>query len=56
MGTWVAGVAVAWQSTGTRLAAFGEIGQSVALGVTLVCLVLLVTQRHVFAFDTRRSA
>jgi hypothetical protein len=56
MGGWVAGVTVAWQATGTRLAAFGEVGQSVALAVTLVCLVLLVAQRHMFAFDTRRSA
>ena len=56
MGSWVAGVAVAWQATGTRLAAFGDVGQSVALGVTLVCLVLLVAQRHILAFDTGRSA
>jgi hypothetical protein len=56
MGTWVAGVTVAWQATGIRLAAFGQVGQSVALAVTCVCLALLVAQRHVFAFDTRRSA
>ena len=56
MGTWVAGVTVAWQATGTRLAAFGEVGQSAALAVTFVCLALLVLQRHVFAFDSRRSA
>jgi hypothetical protein len=56
MGTWVGGVAAAWQATGTRLAAFGAVGQSVALAVTLGCIALLVTQRHVFAFDTRRSA
>jgi len=56
MVTWVAGVTVAWQATGTRLAAFGEVGQSVALAVTFVCLALLVARRHVFAFDTRSSA
>ena len=56
MGTWVAGVTVAWQATGARLAAFGEVGQSVALAVTFACLALLVLQRHVFAFDSRRSA
>jgi hypothetical protein len=56
LGTWVVGVGIAWQSTGSRLAAFGEVGQGVAVAVTLICLGLLVAQRHTFAFDTRRTA
>ena len=56
LGTWVVGVGIAWQSTGSRLAAFGEVGQVVAVTVTVVCLLLLVLQRHTFAFDSRRTA
>lgn len=56
LGTWVVGVGIAWQATGTRLAAFGETGQLVAALVTVACLVLLVLQRNAFAFDTRRIA
>ena len=56
LGTWVVGVGVAWQSTGSRLAAFGEVGQLVALTVTAVAVVLLVAQRHSFAFASRRTA
>ena len=56
LGTWVGGVGIAWQSTGSRLAAFGEVGQVVAVTVTVVCLALLVLQRHAFAFDSRRTA
>lgn len=56
LGAWVAGVGVAWQSTGSRLAAFGEAGQLVALTVAVVSVVLLAAQRHSFAFESRRTA
>ena len=56
LGAWVVAVAVAWQATDSRLAAFGGAGQLAAAAVTVLCLAVLLTQRQAFAFDTRRSA
>jgi hypothetical protein len=53
---WLAIVVTAWQGTGNRLAAFGDVGQVVALVVTGLALTVLVANRSDFAYDTRRSA
>jgi hypothetical protein len=53
---WLGIVVTAWQVTGNRLAAFGDVGQVVALAVTGLALTVLIVNRSDFAYDTRRSA
>lgn len=53
---WLTTGFLAWGLTDSRLAAFGDVGQVVALGVTGLALLALHRQRAMFAYDTRRSA
>jgi hypothetical protein len=54
--SWLGAVLIARQVTGDRLAAFGPVGQLVAVAVVGVAVVALVQQRTTFAYDSRRSA